>query len=155
MAQFSMTKRIDAPLETVFEAAIDLERAAEHIRGIEKIELVTTLPVRVGTRWRETRKVMGRQDMQTLEVTAFNPPHSYTVGCDSCGSYFETTFRFEPAAGNSTDVMLDVRCEARSLLARLLSPIGNLMFGRVMRNCLDDDLDDIRRVAESKAAAAT
>jgi len=154
MAQFSMTKRIEAPLEAVFETATDLQRAAEHIRGIEKIELLTTLPVRVGTRWRETRRVMGRSDTQTLEVTAFDPPHGYTIGCDSCGSYFETTFRFAPAAGNATDVTLEVRCEARSLVAKLMSPIGNLMFGRVMRKCMSDDLEDIGRVAKSRAAAA-
>jgi carbon monoxide dehydrogenase subunit G len=154
MAQFTLTKRIDAPLETVFETATDLQRAAEHIRGIEKIELLTTLPVCVGTRWRETRRVMGRSDTQTLEVTAFDPPHSYTIGCDTCGSYFETTFRFAPMANNSTDVTLDIRCEARSLLAKLMSPLGNLMFGQVMRKCMDDDLDDIARVAESRKAAA-
>lgn len=153
MFNISLSKRIDAPIETVFETATDLQRAAEHMRGIERIELETTLPVCVGTRWRETRKMLGREDTQTLEITAFNPPNGYTIGCENCGSYFESEFRFEPAAGSMTDVTLDVRCEARSLLAKLMSPISNLMFGKVMRTCMEDDLEDLARVSESKAAA--
>lgn len=151
MARFSMTKRIEAPVETVFEVATDLPRAAQHIRGIERIELLTDLPIGVGTRWRETRRVMGRQDTQTMEITAFDPPKSYTIGCDSMGSHFETTFRFAEQPGG-TDVTLDVSCEARSLGAMMMAPLGNLMMGTVMRKCMADDLDDLKTVAEARAA---
>lgn len=154
MAHISLTRQIDAPLETVFEVATDLQRAAQHVRGIEKIELLTTLPVQVGTRWRETRKVMGREDTQTMEITAFDPPERYSVGCDSCGAYFESNFRFAALANNATNLTLDVRTEARSLMAKLTSPIANLMFGKIMRKCMEDDLDDLKQAAESRAAAA-
>jgi hypothetical protein len=156
MANFTMTKRIAAPVETVFDVASDLARAAEHIRGIEKIELLTPGPVGVGTQWRETRKMMGREDIQTLEITAFDRPRSYRVGCESCGAYFETTFRFAPAAdspANATDLALDIRCEARSLFAKLMSPITNIMFGKLMRGCMESDLEDLARVGEARAGA--
>ena len=39
-------------------------------------------------------------------------------------------------------------------MAKLMSPIGNLMFGKMMRKCMGDDLDDIQRVAESRSGAA-
>jgi carbon monoxide dehydrogenase subunit G len=152
MTEFSLTKRIAAPVETVFDVATDLEHAAEHIRGIEKIEMLTPQPVGVGTKWRETRKMMGRLSTETLEVMAFDRPRSYTVGCESCGAYFETTFRFTPA-GDVTDAVLDVRMEARSLMAKLISPLGNLMFGKTMRQCMDDDLEDVKRVAEQRNSA--
>ena len=135
----------------MFDVASDLAQAAEHIRGIEKIELLTEGPMRVGTRWRETRKMMGQSSTETLEVVAFDRPRSYTVGCESCGAYFETTFRFVPD-GDGTLVTLDARTEARSIMAKLMSPIGNLMFGKMMRKCMGDDLDDIRSVAEANAA---
>lgn len=150
MAHFSITRRIAAPVERVFDVATDLSHAAEHIRGIEKIELLTEGPVRAGTRWHETRKMMGQVSTETLEVIAFDRPHSYVVGCGSCGAYFETTFRFQPD-GDCTLLTLDVRTEARSLMAKLMSPIGNLMFGKIMRKCMSDDLDDVAKVAESRA----
>jgi carbon monoxide dehydrogenase subunit G len=132
MACLSLTKRIAAPLETVFAVTTDLEHAAEHIRGIEKIELISRGPIGVGTQWRETRKMMGHQSTETLEVKSFDPPHGYAIGCDSCGAYIETTFRFTPV-GNETAVTLEVSMETRSLFAKLMSPIGNLMFGATMR----------------------
>ena len=152
MAQFSMTRRIAAPVEAVFTVATDLAHAAENIRGIERIELLTDGPMRVGTRWRATRKMMGEESTVTLEVVAFDRPHSYTIGCESCGAYFEMTFCFAPA-GDGTLLTLYARTEARSLFAKLMSPIGNLMFGKVMCKCMGDDLDDVRLVGESHAAA--
>jgi len=152
MAQFSMTKRIAAPVEMVFTAATDFAHAAENFRGIEKIELLTGGPVAVGTRWRETRKMMGSESTETLEVVGFERWKSYTIGCESCGAYFETTFRFG-RDGDGTRVTLDARTEARSLVAKLMSPLGNLMFGKMMRKCMGDDLDDLARLAESRAAA--
>jgi hypothetical protein len=153
MAQFSMTKRIAAPVETVFTVATDLAHAAENIRGIEKTELLTGGPVGIGTRWRETRKMLGSESTETLEVVGFERWKSYTVGCESCGAYFETTFRFD-RDGDGTLVTLDARTEARSLMAKLMSPVGNLMFGKMMRKCMGDDLDDIRRLAESRSGKA-
>jgi hypothetical protein len=155
MASLTLTRRMHAPVQTVFDVASDLARAAEHIRGILNVELLTPGPVGVGTRWRETRKMMGKEATETLEITAFDQPHSYTVGCSSCGAYMESTFRFVPAGGGATDVTLDLRCEARSLAARLMSPLTNMMFGKMMRQNMEDDLDDIQRVAESQTAIAT
>jgi hypothetical protein len=154
MTSFTITKSVEAPVEIVFDAATDLPHAAEHVRGIEKIELLTTEPIGVGTRWRETRRMMGREATETLEIKSFDQPRSYTVGCDSCGCYFETTFAFTPRA-NGTDVTLDVRTKALTLMAKIMSPIGNLMMGNTMRKLMDDDLEDVKREAESRFAATT
>jgi len=37
MTEFQLSKRIEAPIDAVFEVATDLPHAAEHIRGIEKL----------------------------------------------------------------------------------------------------------------------
>jgi hypothetical protein len=150
MAEFRITKHIEAPPETVFDVATDLAHAAEHVRGIEKIELLSAGPIGVGTKWRETRKMMGREATETLEIKTFDRPRKYVVGCESCGCYFETTFSFLPRDGG-TDVTLDVHTKALTLMAKIMSPLGNLMMGNTMRKCLDDDLEDVKRVAESRA----
>jgi len=146
-----MAKRVAAPIDTVFDAASDVEHAAEHIRGIEKIELLAPGSVGVGTRWRETRKMMGHEATETLKITAFDRPRSYTIGCLSCGSYFETTFRFAPADADATDVNVEVNCEPRSFMAKFMAPLGKFMFAKMMSKCMDDDLEDIKRAAESRA----
>jgi hypothetical protein len=171
MYQFTMTKRINAPVETVFDVASDLEHAAGRFRGIVKIELLTPGPVGAGTRWRETRRMMGREHTETLEMTAYDRPRSYTVGCDFCGATMETVFQFTPVEGSAgdasggtaglpssgsvaTDLTLDIRCEARSLVAKMMSPLTGLMFDKILRDCMQNDVDDLARAAEARTIAA-
>jgi hypothetical protein len=151
----TMTKRIHAPVDVVFDVASDLARAAENFRAIEKIEVLTPGAVGVGTRWRETRKMMGREATETIEFTAFDRPRGYTAGCESCGVYLETAFRFEAANGVApgTDVTVETRWKARSLFAKLLSPLSNLMFRKMLRTCIEQDLEDLKRAAEGVTAA--
>jgi hypothetical protein len=155
MANFQLTKRITAPVDVVFDVASDLGRAAETFRAIEKIEVLTPGPVGVATRWRETRRMMGREATETIEFTAFDRPRSYTAGCESCGVYLETAFRFEPANGVTpgTNVTVEIRWKARSLFAKLLSPLTGLLFGKMMRGCIEQDLADLAREAEARAKA--
>lgn len=149
MSNFQLSKHISAPIETVFDVAADLPHAAEHIRGIEKIELLTPGPIGVGTKWRETRRMMGREATEVLEIKSFERPRSYSVGCESCGCYFESTFSFTPH-DQGTELTLDVSTKALTLMAKIMSPIGNLLMGSALRKCMQDDLDDVKRVAESR-----
>lgn len=148
MMRLMLTKQVNAPPDIVFAVASDLANAAEHVQGIERIELLTPPPIGVGTRWRETRTIMGKESTETLEVTAFDPPRRYTVEADSCGSHFESTFRFTPAAGG-TRVELEINCRADSFFAKLMSPLSGLMMG-TMKKMLDQDLEDVTRVAEAR-----
>src|SRR5438093_1707467 len=67
----SVSSRIDAPTRRVFDMFTDVEHAAEHVSGISRIEMLTPGPFRLGTRWRESRQLLGRVDDADLEVTAF------------------------------------------------------------------------------------
>ncbi len=152
MADFQVTKHIAAPVETVFEVATDLTHTAEHVRGIERVELLTPGPVGLGAQWKETRKMMGMESTETLEVTAFDKPHSYTVSCDSCGCHFDTIFTLTPSSAGGTDVTLDVKTKPLTLAAKIMSPIGDLVTSGMMKRYLDQDLEDVKKIAESRAA---
>ena len=145
MAPLKLTQIIDAPVDRVFALATDLPRAAEHIDGIDKIEMLTDGPVSVGTRWRETRGKMGTEE---LEITRFDPPHGYTAECDTCGCHFVSTFRFTPV-GAGAEAQLEMTTQPRTLLAKLMSPLVGLMM-RSATKAIRQDLLDIKRVAESQ-----
>jgi hypothetical protein len=151
MPNLTLTKRIHAPQQVVFDLATDLQRAAEHIDGIEKIEMLTPGPVGVGTRWRETRRMFGKEATEEMEVTRFDPPNSYSAGTESCGCAYEFTFRFLPL-GNSTNVEMEMQYRPISFFARLMSPLGKLMLGP-MKKLIDQDLEDLKRTAEARAPA--
>jgi len=152
MAGMQLSKTIDAPRERVFEAFTDLDRMAERIEGIERVEKLTDGPMRVGTRWKETRVMFKRESTEELEVTGFDPPESYRVECDSCGSHFTSVFRFEPE-GDATRVTMEMSYRATSLFAKLFRPIGFLMAGSI-KKCIDQDLDDAKRAIEAETAPA-
>ena len=149
MADLVLTKTIAAAPESVFEIFADLDRAAERVSGIEKIELLTEGAVGVGTRWRETRIIFKKEAVEELEITAFEPPHGYEVGCESCGCRYTTAFRFTPV-GAGTEVTMEMNTKPITFFAKLMMPLGALMMGS-MKKCLERDLDDLKTVAESKS----
>ncbi len=153
MANLQLSEQVDAPVERVFAFATDLSRAAEHIAGIDKIELLTAGSMDVGTRWRETRTMFGRQATEELEVTEYHPPSgertpaSYTAECESCGCHFRSRFTFMPQEAG-TRVELTLATEAKSLMAKLMSPLSALTMGGA-KQAMQQDLADLKRVAES------
>lgn len=147
---FTLTERIDAPPERVFEFFSDVAAAPERIDGITSVEVLTDGPVGVGTRFRESRVMFGKEHTETLEFVAFDPPRSYGVDCESSGVLFVSRFTFEPD-GAGTRVTMDMRSKSLTLKARLMTPMMLLCAGAV-KKAMQQDLADIKRAAESEAA---
>ena len=147
MKAIQITEHVSAPPERVFAAASDFAHAAERIPGISKIELLTPGPTRLGTRFRESRRGMGTEE---LEVTRFDPPRALEISARSCGCTLATEFRFTPE-GPGTRVEVALQSQAHTLFARLLSPLAWLMSGLVKR-CLQNDLAALKRFCEQPPA---
>ena len=152
MDSMTLTKRVDASLEATFAAFCDLDRATDNVSGIVRIERQDRGPMKLGTRWSETRMMMNREATEDLEVSEFVHNKHYTVVCDSCGSNIASTFRFVPR-GDGTDVVLELNVHATTLMAKMLSPLGKLMMG-AMRTCMQQDMDELALVAEGQVFSA-
>lgn len=150
MASVTITQRIAAAPERVFALATDFAHAPERIRGIERMEVLTPGPVGVGTRVRETRRMLGKEHTEELEVTAFDPPRSYRVGCVSHGTRYDSELRFEPVEGG-TEVAMHFEAVPLTLGARLLSFLARPMLKSVAKEC-GRDLEDLRVALESPGA---
>jgi carbon monoxide dehydrogenase subunit G len=146
LASFTLTTRIDAPPAEVFAVAADFERIPQIIRGIKSIEFLTPGPIRVGTRFRETRVMFGRDSSEEMTVTAFDPPHGCTLEAYTCGAQFISEHRFKPD-GAGTLLELSIRTEPRTLLAKLASPLGALMAG-TMKKMILQDMEDLKAAVE-------
>lgn len=149
MASMTITKRVDAPVELTFAAFTDLEHAAANVSDIVRIERLSKGPMHVGTRWRETRRVLRREATENLEVSAFGRNEYYTVVSDSCGPVISSTFRFV-RRGTATDVVLELDVSSTPLVDKLRSPVDRIMMS-AMRGCVQQDLDDLARAAEGQA----
>jgi uncharacterized protein YndB with AHSA1/START domain len=101
MATVKVSNQITAPVEQVFQMFTDIEHGAEHVSGITKIEMLTTGRFSLGTRWRETREVLGRLDDAEMEVTAFELNRRYTITHYKAGVRVDAEFTFEPVSGGT------------------------------------------------------
>ncbi len=149
MSALKLSRQIAAPPGQVFEYFTDFPNAAGRLTGVTRIEMLTQGPTRIGTRWRETRRIMKHEATETLEVIALDPPQSVTIGCTSCGVTYTSSFRFMPASAG-TRVEFEMNSRPLTLTARLLAPLMNLMMGATMRKCLEQDLADMQRACEAE-----
>lgn len=147
MRPITCTTRIEAPLEKVFEACSDMRRAPERIKAIKRLEVLTDGPIGKGTKFRETRVMFGKEATETMEITAFDPPRSYTVEAGSCGAHFVSRFDLVPD-GTGTRVEFTMSAKPVSLFAKVMSPLSAVMMGS-MKKMIQQDLDDIKAAVES------
>jgi carbon monoxide dehydrogenase subunit G len=150
MKPIEVSTTIAAAPERVFAIFTDLAGAPSRMSGIKRVELLKPGPVRVGTKWRETRVFGKREATEVLEVTEMRPNESFGVGCSSCGCRYDSTFRFE-RAGSGTKVTATMRGTAMTLSAKLFAPLLGALMRGMMTKCVQQDLGDAKRAAEASA----
>jgi hypothetical protein len=112
------------------------------VSGIKSIEMLTAGPFRLGTRWRETREVLGRLDTAEMEVTAYERNRSYRITHHKLAAKIHTVFTLEPSNGG-TRVNVELSLEGPGLPPGLLAPIEWAIAGTV-RDVLSQDLADLK-----------
>lgn len=147
MATVTVTNHVDAPVEQVFRMFTDIEHGPEHVSGIKKVEMLTPGVVHLGSRWRETRELLGRADSAEMEITAFERNHTYTITHHKAGVRVNTTFWFEPD-GTGTKVSVEFELDAGGVPPGLLAPLGWAIEGKVA-SVLSHDLADLKHSVES------
>jgi hypothetical protein len=147
MLELSISRDVAAPPARVYAAASDLRGSAGRIRAITKLEVLTEGPVRVGTRFRETRKMGRREATEEMEVLALDPPRSFTFGSESCGCRYRMEMRCVPK-GTGTELQMHFRAEPLTFFAKVVGALLKPFAKKMMSGC-SRDLDDIAAIAEA------
>lgn len=155
MTTYSSAIEIAAPVDVVFDRCTDLHSWADTITAIQKIEVLTEGPVGVGTRFRETRKMFGREATEEMEYLEFERPSSYLLGAESNGCRYRTRFLFESVGdgGDRTKLTFEFNAEPLNLFARIMSFLMKPLVKKIMGE-VKKDLEDVRRVCESPGASS-
>ncbi len=151
MPGFDLTETVAAPLPAVFAAFTDFANAPTRVADIIRVEVLTAGPVGVGTSFKETRKMFGKECTETMTVTAFEPDRLVELSAGSCGAVFTTRFTFEPDGGK-TRVRVAFRSKAVSLVAKLLTPLAFLTVGMI-KKCVAGDVAKLGAAVEAAPAA--
>jgi hypothetical protein len=139
---------INGSRAAVWAAITDIERAADTISGIERIEVLEK-PAHglVGLKWRETRMLFGKPATVEKWITDAAENEFYKTSAEDGGFVYVTTKRLSECSGGIT---LTESHESRpqGAAARVMSiPMGFLLKG-VVKNYLLKDLNDIKAAVE-------
>jgi hypothetical protein len=149
MANMSVSREVAAPPEQVFARAADFANAPRIFESILAVEMLGPEPVGTGTRFRETRRMFGREATEEMEVVAFEPPRRYALAAENHGARYESTLLCEPIAGG-TKVTLVFAVQPLTFMARLMGLLTRPMIKAMAKACAKD-LDDLAASFEKAA----
>ncbi|MCW2962544.1 MAG: hypothetical protein JWM25_445 [Thermoleophilia bacterium] len=152
--QVSVDTTIEQPRKDVFSAFCDLEQACRCMHGLERVDLITPGPFDLGTRWRETRRVLGRTVAEELWVTRLVHGRTFRVEGESGGTHYISDLEFEDvpdAAAPTTHVTMTLRGIPLTRTARCMAWTDRIATATT-RRMLKRDLDDMRIALEQVRA---
>ena len=152
MQELTVATDVAAPADRVWQVITDLEGSPEVISTIEEVEILAGGDgFGLGTKWRETRTLFGREATEVMEVTAIDPGRSYTVEADGRGAHYTTTVSVEPNDGSGSRLSYSFGGEPKGTVGKLLAAtIGRLFMGAT-RKALEKDLAELKAAAEKLA----
>ncbi|MFF3844978.1 SRPBCC family protein [Streptomyces sp. NPDC002328] len=145
----SVERRVAVGQGPVWEALTDLAGMERVLGGVTRVEVLTPGGFAVGTRWRETRRMFGKDATEEMWVTACEPPERYVVEAESHGSHYVSEWVLRPDGPSATTIRMTFSAVptggAAGLLAKIMGPVG----ARAVRKAITKDLDDIAAAVES------
>lgn len=149
MAEIKVTQYIAAPPDVVFSSATDIEHWVENIDGIARVEVLTDGDFRLGTKFKETRVMFGKEATEEMEVTEFKPPSLYAVEAKSCGSLFYSRFEF---TGNDAGTLVTLIFDGQPLTAgaKVMGVLTGWLMKKSVQKCVQEDLLNLKQVIESR-----
>jgi carbon monoxide dehydrogenase subunit G len=146
----TITRHINASPDKVWAVISDIPGSAATLSGVDSVQLLTDGPYGEGTRWKETRTMMGRSETVEMWVAQAEPPRSTTVKAVQGGADYTSRFTL---AGRDGGTDLTLTFGAEILKPNVFSNAMMAIFGKIgmsfTRRALAKDLADIAAKAES------
>lgn len=136
---------IRRPLQEVFDFASNLANAPQIMDNIMKTEKLTEGPIGVGTKFKETRGIRGREADAIIEIIQFNPPESYSVRSEANGLIVTYHYSFKEVE-NGTEV--EFQCIVKT--SGIVMAVTKSLIVKILKQEDADHLKNLRRVLENE-----
>jgi uncharacterized membrane protein len=134
---------IDRPIDDVFEFTHDLANNPVWQTTLVEVELLTDGPMRVGTRWQEVRRFLGKRIESVLELTEYEPNKRSAVKMVSGPVPFSGIYAYEPVDGG-TRFTVGGELDAHGFF-KLAEPV----FARITGRELESNLGHLKDLLEA------
>ncbi len=141
---------IDSSPDAVAAVQFDPERDPEWIGGVDRVELVTSAPLREGSEVRRVGGFLGRPIEWLMQVQSFEPGRH--VGMHALRSPFpmDVDYRLDALdGGRRTRASIRIRGDARGMYGALPGPL----LGMMVRRSVQGDLRRLKRIVEHATRA--
>lgn len=152
MQRYEFERVIDAPVRECYDLFSDFEKVQEFSSEVVAMEKTNDKGFEPGLTFTCTRKMMGKEHTETLEVAEVDPGKSYTMTCDSCGGIWTSRYFFEPA-GDGTRVRMEMWSKPYSLFAKIMSPVMGVFFSGMVKKSINKEMDELKAACEGRAPA--
>jgi carbon monoxide dehydrogenase subunit G len=149
MTKIDTSRLVAAPADVVWSILIDLDASVDTMSAIQSIEILSGgQQFGVGTKWRETRTMFGKQATEVMWVTDIDPGISYVVEAESSGARYTTIMKVLSRGDSASELSMEFGAEPTSTVAKVMSATVGKLFENAIRKALAQDLDDIAAAAE-------
>ena len=137
MTGFNMSEWVARPPKEVFDFISASENAPKIVNSVTGMVKLTEGPPRVGTRYRETRLMHGKEQQAELEIIEFEPSRKYAMQNVTSGIETVYHYHFQPERDGTR---IDLICEVKA------KGIRKLMLPLVVSILKKEDGDHLQRV---------
>ncbi len=145
MSRTNVSLTIQAPVEMVFDVVSTIDGFVDRCSAITKVEYLTAQRNGVGTRFRETRVVNGRESATELEVTEYVQNDRVRMVADQGGTIWDTVFVVKPTE-SGTELTLTMDAKAYKFAAKLINPLIKGM----VKKFIVQDMEELKAYCESQ-----
>lgn len=147
-----LTQESSASAAAIWAVLTDLDRFAEvaDIVTLERLDDGTDFGV--GTRWRETRRMFGKEASEEMWVTELTPGVSYTVAAESRGTAYRSVMSVA-ATDSGSLLTMEFDGTGTNVITKALGATVGKLFEGATRSALQADLVAVARAAESDEGA--
>lgn len=137
--RFEVKRTIQASKQTVYKGLLDLDAAKHWMQGLVGIEQLDVGPLQVGSEWKETRKMFGREAAEFFEVIELSEPDKIVLRCDGTkGTTGKGEFVFTyiiSSVDDHTEIALNGEINGLTGFTKFF---GKLMAGTFKKACAKD-----------------
>lgn len=145
--KIALQRQISASVETVFDTVAHIDNYMQAVPEIVGVEHLGDTRRGVGARFRETRRMRGREASSVLEVTEYVLNERIRIVSEAGGTLWDTIFTLRPAHNGSV-IAMEMTATPKSFLARLLLPV----IRRPVAAAIEGDLRAVKAWCEAKSA---
>jgi phospholipase/lecithinase/hemolysin len=156
----SVSINIAQPKAVVWQAICDIEHSNTMISAILAIDILDQPSEGlIGLKWRETRKMFGKEATEVMWVTEAEENHHYTTRAENHGAVYISRLSLvdlptEPKADSTdestsmTQLTMTFNTESQSRLGKILASCMGVLMKGSMHKMLKQDLVDIKNYVE-------